>query len=106
VGTWRDGDRGNSSIQRFRQVIQTFSTCLFAKRSYQVLSILETSFRTPGDAISIEREKSEKTEESGSLLVAIFYVFVRYLVKPLHCDYAVHVFVSTGYCIRVYVRKD
>ena len=32
----------------------------------------------------------------------IFYVFARYLVKPLHCDYVV---VSTSYCVHytVYV---
>ncbi len=31
--------------------------------------------------------------------MAIIYVFVKYLVKPLHCDYAVYVIVSTGYYV-------
>ena len=74
----------------------------FAESSLQDAEVLsglfywKTSFRTSCDTTSTGRGKSEKTEESGSLLVAIFYVFVRYLVKPLNCDYAVYVIVSTS----------
>ena len=54
---------------------------------------------------SRQEEKSEKTGESGSLSRTIFYIFAMYLVKPLHCDYALYVIVLTGYCIHcsVYV---
>jgi len=105
---WEPGEMETGGIPPFRgfaRLFGHFSPCLFAKRFCQVLSILETSFRTLCDAISIDREKSEKTGESGNLLMAIIYVFVKYLVKPLHCDYAVYVIVSTGYYVHysVYV---
>jgi len=106
----RTGKLERGGLPPFRGFARSFRN--FAKSSLQdaeVLSSLfywKTSFRTTCDTTWTGKEKSEKTEESGSLLRAIFYVFVRYLVKPLHCDYAVHVVVSTGYCIRVYVRKD
>jgi len=103
---WETGERGTPSIQSFARSFRSF-----AKSSLQdaeVLSSLfywKTSFRTTCDTTWTGKEKSEKTEESGSLLRAIFYVFVRYLVKPLHCDYAVYVIVSTSYCVRMFVRK-
>ena len=68
---WEPGEMetgGIPPLKDFARLFGHFLPCLFAKRSCQVLSIVETSLRTLWDAISIEREKSEKTGESGSLL--------------------------------------
>ena len=81
-------------------VARSFRT--FAKSFRQeVLSSLCYFFVvwTSCDTTSAGKEESEKTEESGSLLKTILYIFAMYLVKPLHCDYAVYVVVSTGYYI-------
>jgi hypothetical protein len=74
-------EKGGIPPQRFRQVIQKISL----SHLYKTQRSWKTSFRTSCDTTSTGRGKSEKTEESGSLLMPISYVFVKYLVKPLHC---------------------
>ena len=96
---WEPGEMETGGIPPFRgfaRLFGHFSPCLSAKRFCQVLSILETSFRTSCDTTSTGRGKSEKTEESGSLLMPSIYIFVKYLVKPLHCEYAVYVIVLSS----------
>ena len=96
---WRRGECLHS------EALPGYSEVSFRQEVLSSLFYWRTSFRTSCDSTSTGRKKSVKTEESGSLSRTIFYIFVMYLVKPLHCDYAVYVIVSTGYYVHysVYV---
>ena len=67
------------------------------------MSLVLIVVRTSCDTTSAGREKTEKTEESGSLSEAIFYVFARYLSKPLYCDYAVYIDVHRQVIMHIYL---